>query len=104
MKISSRVWLKTLIEAAAIEAQAPRDDENSAPPGRLASASAFPFNTAAPAFVPSVALPPAPPVLQLLTNGTVAPARADWGELPEAFTAAAKMVQDSERIVNHGPG
>ena len=95
---------KAAREAAAIEAQAPRDDENSAPPGRLASASAFPFNTAAPAFVPSVALPPAPPVLQLLTNGTVAPARADWGELPEAFTAAAKMVQDSERIVNHGPG
>ena len=96
---------KAAREAAAIEAQAPRDDGNSAPPGRLASVSAFPFNTAAPAFVPSFPLPPAPPVPALIrtVNGTghtivaPAPARADWGELPEAFTAAAKWFGTAKR-------
>jgi hypothetical protein len=90
---------KAAREAAAREAEAPQDDGNSAPPGRLASVSAFPFNAAAPAFVPSVALPPASPVLRLLPNGTVALARADWGELPEAFTAAVKWFRTANGLL-----
>ena len=105
---------KAAREAAAREAKAPRDDGNSAPPGRLASVSAFPFNTAAPAFVPSFPLPPAPPVpvLTRTVNGkgqlavrvtqapAPAPARADWGELPEAFTVATKRFRTLRELAD----
>ena len=78
---------------ASREAKAAR--EAAAREARLASARAFVPNAAAPAFVPSVALPPAPPV-QALPAPAPAPAD-DWGELPEAFTAASEWFGTAKR-------
>ena len=100
---------KAAREAAAREANAPRDDGNSAPPGRLASVSAFPFNTAAPAFVPSFPLPPAPPAIphlrydaatnRIVVNKAAQAPPASAPELPEAFTAAVKWFRTANGLL-----